>query len=601
MQFRGRVVMSGVVLAGAFGLAGCRFPEPPDRTGNTLTVHVVGPGTVSGGGIECATGDVGVCAIDVPVGAEVVLSRTSGTVGAGSQVTLGAWGGDCASAGVGASCTVVVDGGSDVSAAFSLQHRLELTVAAGGTGQGQLTAMPGTLACGTGTCSAFFDAGAVITVDSAPSTGLDLATGVSGACGALPCAVTMDGPRAVTASFTRVVCVPSSRSCTGGRFTDCDATGNYVRYDVPNGGADGTPVTLVMDDYLCPLGCHTSGTRCNDISTSLDAIMDTPEVSPAGIDLVLPRSASIPAGVITINSGSFDEATQEVVIIDADGQSLLVPASFVDLGAPFPGVLVLKVRSFTLRSGSQLRASSDPAVAIASHFDVFLAGVVDLASSRTRGPAPGSLVTFGSCTGVWDQAGSMTSGGGGGAATDGGDGTTPGTGGIAFASSGTFGGCDSTGGAGGGALQIVSRNRIALAATGGIDVSGSGGDFFGAHAFGGGGGGKVILQAPVFSAAPGSFLVGRGGSGAATNADGTVAVPGNDGPRGVVGATSVTCAGCGTSGAGGTENVNFGVGGDAVGHAGGGGGLGMYYRASMLGTNAATVRMHGSSLPLSIR
>lgn len=588
MQFRGRVVISGVVLAGAFGLAGCRFPEPPDRTGNTLTVHVVGPGTVSGGGIECATGDVGVCAIDVPVGAEVVLSRTSGTVGAGSQVTLGAWGGDCASVGVGASCTVVVDGGSDVSAAFSLQHRLELTVAAGGTGQGQLTAMPGTLACGTGTCSAFFDAGAVITVDSAPSTGLDLATGVSGACGALPCAVTMDGPRAVTASFTRVVCVPSTTSCTGGRFTDCDATGNYVRYDVPNGGADGTPVTLVMDDYLCPLGCHTSGTRCNDISTSLDAIMDTPEVSPAGIDLVLPRSASIPAGVIRVSS--FDAATQEAVIMDTDGQPLRVPAAMMSPGAPFPDVMVLKVRSFTLRSGSEFRGAPGPALAIASHFDVFLAGVVDLSSGAGR-EGGGALAFFDPCKGVYD-AGTATAGGGGGASTPGGNGATPGSGGgVSPAGDGIYGGCGSLSGEGGGAVMIVSRSRIALAATGGIDVSGAGGYAFKRVAAGGGGGGKVILQTPTISAAAGSFFAGRGGSGAATNGDGSVGVAGNDG-RGVAGAASVTCLGCGTSGAGGTENVNSGVGGNAVGHAGGGGGIGMLYTRAFVRTIAATVRIH---------
>ena len=591
MLFRGRVVASWGVLVGALGLAACSFPRPVDQEGDTLTVHVVGVGSVSGGGLDCSTGDVGVCTIAVEAGTAVALTRTVGTVGAGSQVLLGAWGDDCASAGVGASCTVVVEGERTVSAAFTLQHRLELTVAAGGTGQGQLTATPGTLACATGTCSAFFDAGAAVTVAAAPATALDLATSVSGACGALPCALTMDGPRAVTSSFTRVACVPSSTSCAGGRFNDCDATGNYVSYDVPNGGADGSPVTLVMDDYLCPLGCHASGTRCNDISTSLDAIMDTPEVSPAGIDLVLPRSASIPPGGIAVTT--FDATLREATIIDADGQALRVPAEVLSQGGLIPDVLVLKVRSFSLRSGSELHATGMLALAVASHFDIVVSGVIDLSSKRVGGSGAGAVFDHPICSGIWDVSGSMSSGGGAGVLA-GGDGATPGTAGqprvfgLAL-----VGGCDSRGGAGGGAVKLVSRFRVQLASTGGIDVSGSGGLVFGPHAFGGGGGGMVFLAAPLVRAAAGAFLAGRGGSGAATNSDGSVFVEGNNGPRGNASALSVTCSGCGTSGAG--------DGGAAVGHAGGGGGLGGSIISAAVAANAAAMWIVGTNSPLQTR
>ena len=60
-------------------------------------------------------------------------------------------------------------------------------------------------------------------------------------------------------------CVAGSRTCDADKYTECDATGHFVTYEVPNAGPDGSPTTLTMHDYACPLGCHTTEPRCLDV------------------------------------------------------------------------------------------------------------------------------------------------------------------------------------------------------------------------------------------------------------------------------------------------------------------------------------------------
>ncbi len=591
-------------------LASCKFDQPKDKlpidgpptARLTVTLEGTGPGRVTGGGIDCQAGNVGTCAVDVGVGQDVTLTQSAGAVGAGSQNLADGWGGACASSGTAATCTVTLDVDRAVTVRFRLQHQVTVAVEASEGGQGTVASTPPGLSCATGTCNAFFDAGADVTLTATPATANDRVSAVTGDCSAMPCTLTaLASPRTTTVSFLRSSCVPSTTTCTLGRLTQCDADGNYVSYLVPNGAADGSATTIVMNDYLCPLGCHASGTRCNDVDATngLNAALDSPAVSPSGLDLVLPRVGNNTIGTITINTNSFDAGRQEIVVTDTDGQPISIPAlRLAQVDAP--AIVVLVLRSFTLREGARLRAIGVPALAVVSEFDIVIAGALDLAGKSSSGTPSGGTTTHPSCIG---SIGDRGVGGGAGAAVNANGGHAIGsttTGGqrdlIPFVAP-LRGGCDAfVPGAGGGAIQLVSRRRIALQRAGSIDVSGAGGLCwsFGGPPYGpsgAGGGGTVVLESPAVAIAAGGFIAGRGGSGAV--ADGGVCTFGNDGPTGPgVFATPVSCAGatC-ASGAGGHEGAIAGGNATATNgtaHAGGGGGAGVLVTSTASGSSPTT-------------
>lgn len=276
------------------------------------------------------------------------------------------------------------------------------------------------------------------------------------------------------------VCVPEAESCADGRYTRCDATGNFVQHLIPNGGASGEPITITMDDYECPMGCHTTAPRCADIDTLnvVNAALDN-GVSATGTDVVLPLAGS-PDGTIALDTGpngQFDSVAAEVRITDTGGGTIRIPAEVLTQSPPAPAVLVLKTRTFTLRAGSTLRLDGARALAIASHFDVRIEGVLDGSGQpgvAEQGAGPGSLGDSASCVGQWMSfvsggAGNMSNGGRSSNGLTGG-GLHP-AGPPALA-----GGCAGSGQVGGGGgIQLASRTRIALASTAQIDVSGGGG------------------------------------------------------------------------------------------------------------------------------
>jgi hypothetical protein len=599
-------------IAAGLGLAlgSCKFDPPVDKLPidgpptARLTVTLIGggPGRVTGGGVDCATGNVGTCAVDVPVGQRVTLTYAADTVGAGSQVVVDGWGGDCASRGTAATCEVVADVERVVTHGARLQHQVAVTLVASEGGQGMVTSTPAGLACASGTCNAFFDAGAEVTLTANPATPNDRVSTVTGDCSTMPCTLpALGGPRATTVTFLRSTCVPSTQTCTLGRFSQCDAEGNYVSYLVPNGAPDGTATTLVMNDYLCPLGCHATEPRCNDVDATngLNAALDHPAVSPSGVDLVLPRLGNNTAGTITINTNAFDATRHEIVVTDTDGQPVSIPALRL-MQSEAPDIIVLMVRSFTLRAGALLRSRGAPALAIASEFDIVLAGTIEVAARASNVVPSGSTTQHPICSGMLGDRGI---GGGAGAAPNANGGhsvastSTGGQRGLFPFLSPLRGGCDTfVPGPGGGAIQLVSRRRIALQSTGAIDVSGAGGICWQlggppSGASGAGGGGTVVMESPTAAIAVGGFIAGRGGSGAA--ADGGVCTFGNDGPTGPgTFAAPVACGGstC-TSGAGGHEGAPAGGNATATNgtaQAGGGGGAGLLRISTASGTSPTT-------------
>jgi List-Bact-rpt repeat protein len=173
----------------------------------TLTVAGSGAGagrvTADAGGIDCVLTDAngsGVCAAAFPAGTAVTLTAAAS---AGSAFT--GWTGACTGT---ATCVVTVDQAITVGAAFALDLTT-LTVAGAGDGEGSVAASPDGITCTitagatTGTCAADYAGGTSVTLSATAAAGSAFA-GWDGDCsGTAACVVSLDVPRAVTATFSR--------------------------------------------------------------------------------------------------------------------------------------------------------------------------------------------------------------------------------------------------------------------------------------------------------------------------------------------------------------------------------------------------------------
>jgi hypothetical protein len=490
------------------------------------------------------------------------------------------------------------------------KYQLTLVVDGAGSGAGSISVEPGGFTCSSAMCTRDFDAGTTLTVSVAGASTLDGVLSVGGDCTASPCELTMDQDRTVTAQFVRYACVPNTASCTANAFTECDATGNYVTHVIPNGSATGTPVTITMQDYACPMGCHSTEPRCADITlgNGVEAAMDTPEVSPTGRDVVLPAPGA-PDGTVQIATNEFDAAEGIIRVTDTDGNPIDIPAQLVDQGGDAGTILVLKTRTFSLRAGSTLRAVGNHKLGIAANFDIWIAGTLDLRGVWGSGlPEPGA--GGGSPSGCAGEPAPVTGGGGtggGASACPGGASSTGLAGGqpslvqppfvMAGCAGGRISGLIAFPSPPGGGLLLVSRTKVVLMATAIIDLTGFQGTANATNAQGGAAGGSAVIMAPSVRVDNGAIVSARGGSGGAAN--GTIGVPGSRGPlTGSMPAYGATCTGCGTGGAGGYEdpggwcNGTVGIGsGSAI--AGGGGAVGRcttYARAGAVSVAAGTMK-----------
>ena len=567
----------GVLLA-----AGCEFPRPANvDSGYTLTVAKQGDGAALG---TVTSTPVGIACGDdcVEAFAEPTAVTLAATAGAGASFV--GWSGEgCAGTGT---CVVTVDAMRAVTAEFDA--RVALTVTRAGAGDGTVTGAG--IDCGTD-CTEDVAVGAMVELVATPAAGEVFFGWSGGGCaGTGSCTVTVTAATTVTATFDECVRGAVTCSAASGLYTACGADGAYVRHLIPNGGAGGTPATIEMRDYTCPMGCHASEPRCLDVSASngLNAALDAAATSPGGLDLAVAE-----AGETILDTGVFDATAGTTVLTPPSGTPVTVPARVITQSGA-PDILVLEVRTFTIAAGATLVVRGTRALGVASHFDVYIAG--HLKASGAVGGAGQSL--YGPCHGV--SSGVAT--GGGGNLHTAGRSSTASLGGVAQAVamlSPLDGGCGggaitSAGGPprsrGGGGIELVSRTKIVL--DGGLlNVSGRAGyasidpTDTTAWATGGGSGGNVVLEAPGIGFLNGSSINGRGGSGgAALQSPPTVAV-GRDGDE--ASNDGAMCSGCGVGGRGGTETATPGSGtGTAPALGGGGGSVGkciMRTRAGSVG------------------
>ncbi len=312
-------------------------------------------------------------------------------------------------------------------------------------------------------------------------------------------------PAAPDATLT--ACTPSTTVCSGSTLVTCDAAGD------------------VIESRTCPLDCHPGGERCFDIepSNGLAAVF----AGTGFADLLLDNvTIDTDSGAVTDSAGA-DVPVSTVVVAQAQGPMIRVVLANV-----------LTIGNTTVTGGL-------PLAFVAKH-DVNVVGHIDVAAQSTR-PGPGAstqqLCAAGDAMGV--PVSIVPGSGGGGFGSAGAKGGSSGTapGGSPVMSHGLpeirplRGGCRgghvfsgiepvqvwAEGGAGGGAVQIVSRTRIDVSGAASIiGAGGGGGTGSGNGAAAGGSGGAILLEAPIVRVAGvGSGLYANGGAGACRNADGS--------------------------------------------------------------------------------
>lgn len=285
----------------------------------------------------------------------------------------------------------------------------------------------------------------------------------------------------------------SGQVCAPSQALRCD--GNLVRCN-----GDGTGEV----SETCALGCNGTEVRCNDVAPS-NGLAQYLDMTPGEADFDLGTTA-------TINT---DDGTVQV-----DGKPIVMQSTAIGQTSA-PTIRVFIVHSLTT---ADVTITGRNALAIVSNGDLKINGTF-AASAHMNIPGAGGF-NDSTCQGKEGNGvagGAISGSGGGGFGSSGASGGSAiNTNGIAAGGAGGLptgnpelvplrGGCDaglsfgsvSLFGAGGGAVQLVSRTKIAVAGV--IAANGS-------SYSGGGSGGGILLEAPVVEV-PGN-VVGNGGAGA---------------------------------------------------------------------------------------
>jgi hypothetical protein len=331
--------------------------------------------------------------------------------------------------------------------------------------------------------------------------------------------------------------------------------------------------------------------------------VDDPDASkpfePSNVDVSTIDFASAPKAVLGCGDVTID-TSGSVTITGWCGD---FPTPKIRMQESGPEIVILPLKSLTVKSGTTVKLTGPRAVAFVVDGDVTIAGTIDAsATGSTPGPGGGDATVCAAGTGGKAQACSGSSiifngAGGGGFGSNGGAGGESTTCGAAGGPAGAIngdddlvplrGGCNgrSAGsglGAAGGAVQISSRGALTIESTGvvlAVGAGGSGMQFVALGAgTGGGSGGAVLIEATSVTN-DGAVRAHGGGGSAGTGTGGQDGHKVDDipalggtsqGTYGNGGQGGVLCAGaaCTASSSAATNGAN----GSASGTGGGGGG-----------------------------
>lgn len=278
-----------------------------------LSSVILGSGSVTGAGVECASG-TGTCSAPVANGAiaQLVATPDAGWIFKG-------WSG-CSSF-AGTACNVTMTAAKSITATFQ-PEAYALGVVTVGTGVGTVTG--GGIACTSGStdgCSAAVPNGATVTLTATPAEGSILKSWSGCMPAGNTCKVSMTAAKNVTVTFQpshytlAIVGSGGGAATVTGAGISCDtATGaGCSGISVPNGATltvTATPDATSIFKYWS--GCSASGTSCTVMMTSSKTL--TLNVQPAFYTLTATQTGngSISGSGITCLTGSTDGCSAPV-------------------------------------------------------------------------------------------------------------------------------------------------------------------------------------------------------------------------------------------------------------------------------------------------
>ena len=191
----------------------------------------------------------------------------------------------------------------EVTATFNRVRPSQFPLSVGVTGSGRVTSAPAGVSC-PATCSGEFAADSTVSLTASPTPGWSFA-GFGGACsGTTSCAVAMNGPKSVTATFAPPNTVYALAVATAGGVVTSDLPGIDCGTSCVGGYGAGVPVTLTPSGSPVAWGgaCSGSGacvvpmTRARAVTASIGGA--TLALSPVAVSVTGPGVvSSSPAGI----------------------------------------------------------------------------------------------------------------------------------------------------------------------------------------------------------------------------------------------------------------------------------------------------------------
>lgn len=281
---------------------------PPDEPAATVDVTLAGDGS---GAVDSAPAGIacpGDCSETVALGASITLTADSGA----DSVFSGWTGGGCTGTDP---CVVKANGPVNVVATFT-KKPLALTVTKSGTGAGTVSSAPPGIDCGA-TCTASFDAGSVVTLVAAPSTGSTFAGWSGGCAGTAPtCQVTMSAAQNVTATFTlEQYALTVAKGGSGSGTVTSSPAGISCGATCSASFAHGTSVTLTASASAgskfagwSGAGCSGTGT-CTVTMTAASAVTATFNTTDLTCSTISTAAACTNAVISEINLGTISASS----------------------------------------------------------------------------------------------------------------------------------------------------------------------------------------------------------------------------------------------------------------------------------------------------